>query len=595
MTSPFNIEVRPATNRLFVSDLDHVKVFELTRGTLIARFVPNAKSCPHTVGQIEVSPDGQRFIACSALVEAPFEAAVRNGVVPGYRAFWADSKLLVEQWGKGIGVMDLARRKVVWTLPDRPLDLGVENELAHDGRRVFSIREKGVLVADEGASTWRVLTTFATPWRFVTVARQGTAALGRTETSLVHLDLRTGASTVLGTEDHISAISPSGERIAITDNRDGHSGFLILRPSGETIATVPTPPAGDVTFADENVIAYREDHTIQIYDLTQGLKHFDAPSRFRGWATDTTALVERDGAWQQLAVATLATSPTAPIKHAAPPGAPTWATSWSSTPSGEPVASDLAAEPPPLWDSYKDGCRETLRVWTAKGGEHQLAVPSNPSCYQWQASGGRVARLTERTIDVYDATTARLVAHLDVPRYGDRGRREPSDNPDLAHRYWTASLSPTGKHLALWWRRADVWTESRYSDDGWNADPECDSSWAASFFEFCHSEYFAELWSLEGKPKRIWQRRWTSKIDGLLEDQPKKATSPIAFTHDGKHVLLGFSDGDILVQSTASGGQSRVETLHHAPIARIEVSPGDTYVFSEDSDGEQRIWPLVRP
>ncbi len=57
-------------------------------------------------------------------------------------------------------------------------------------------------------------------------------------------------------------------------------------------------------------------------------------------------------------------------------------------------------------------------------------------------------------------------------------------------------------------------------------------------------------------------------------------------------MLFGFADGDVIVRSTDAAATSRIESLHRAPITRIEVAPGGKWVFSEDAEGEQRIWPL---
>ena len=64
------------------------------------------------------------------------------------------------------------------------------------------------------------------------------------------------------------------------------------------------------------------------------------------------------------------------------------------------------------------------------------------------------------------------------------------------------------------------------------------------------------------------------------------------FTHDGKRVLFGFDDGDIGIMPVGRGALTRFESLHRVPVTRIELSPNDTYVFSEDSEGVQRLWPL---
>jgi hypothetical protein len=35
-----------------------------------------------------------------------------------------------------------------------------------------------------------------------------------------------------------------------------------------------------------------------------------------------------------------------------------------------------------------------------------------------------------------------------------------------------------------------------------------------------------------------------------------------------------------------------IEHFHHGPIAKLLVSPGDGWVFSEDAAGQQRLWHL---
>ena len=56
---------------------------------------------------------------------------------------------------------------------------------------------------------------------------------------------------------------------------------------------------------------------------------------------------------------------------------------------------------------------------------------------------------------------------------------------------------------------------------------------------------------------------------------------------------MGFADGDVIVVRTDGTRAQLVESRHRAPIARIEVAPGNRWVFTEDAEGEQRIWPLT--
>ena len=56
--------------------------------------------------------------------------------------------------------------------------------------------------------------------------------------------------------------------------------------------------------------------------------------------------------------------------------------------------------------------------------------------------------------------------------------------------------------------------------------------------------------------------------------------------------MIGTTDGDIQIVSGAGADDSKVITLHHSPITRIELSPGGGWVMSEDAGDEQRLWLL---
>ncbi len=51
----------------------------------------------------------------------------------------------------------------------------------------------------------------------------------------------------------------------------------------------------------------------------------------------------------------------------------------------------------------------------------------------------------------------------------------------------------------------------------------------------------------------------------------------------------------MIVRGLVAAGAQVVESHHRAPITRIEVAPGNRWVFTEDAEGEQRIWPLTAP
>jgi len=105
----------------------------------------------------------------------------------------------------------------------------------------------------------------------------------------------------------------------------------------------------------------------------------------------------------------------------------------------------------------------------------------------------------------------------------------------------------------------------------------------------CRMEYRLTLYTLKGAPKQAWQTRLEQQQGSdVRAAQPSMAV----FDHGGKRLLIGMSDGEIQVMSTTKSGALHVEHLHHGPIVRLVLSPGDGWVFSEDAAGEQRIWRL---
>jgi len=99
-------------------------------------------------------------------------------------------------------------------------------------------------------------------------------------------------------------------------------------------------------------------------------------------------------------------------------------------------------------------------------------------------------------------------------------------------------------------------------------------------------------WSLTGTPKRLWQRRLARNHGYVPTEERATGSGPVAIDRAGKRVLVGTTDGDIQIVSGAGADDSKVITLHHSPITRIELSPGGSWVMSEDAGDEQRLWPL---
>ena len=97
--------------------------------------------------------------------------------------------------------------------------------------------------------------------------------------------------------------------------------------------------------------------------------------------------------------------------------------------------------------------------------------------------------------------------------------------------------------------------------------------------ETCVHDWTVSRWQL-GPARLAWRTPTPAPLSGV-----------IAFDHAGSRVLVGTTRGDVVVLALATGTSTIVHAFHHR-ITRLEVSPGDTRVLSEDAAGEQRIWRL---
>lgn len=583
--------LRLGAKRLFAVDRDEVKVWELDEGRLIARYSsPWDEQDPV---DLAVSPDGA------------WMAAGRRDHVFVFRtpflqpAFWlrfypdefsADSRTLLGFEASSIAEVEVAGGRASTVRFPTPAAAGVPFAASRQGPSTYLLGTLGAMRWNPAAQVFEMIAKADPNWHHGKIAERAPIAVVSDGVGLRRLDLVTGALMPL-TEEVVGdfVLSPSGERIALRWN--GALRVLETR-TGKQVAVIPVKAAQRLAYSeDENVIAYVEDRQFVIHDLVKGRRSFPEPARFQRWLTRDTALVAHGRTLEQLAVPSRALT-AAPATPPPPAGVPAWAT-WV-TPAAD--GSVVAAEPSPrssieprrrLVEAW---CKKDLRLWTAKGGERQLSytpVWSLDPC--WQIGGGLVLSVSVRKLTVHDPRTGQVIATLDVGQPPGE-----LDNDDVAHEYFAAAVSPDGKHLALWWRRADVWAPE--DKDSLVAGPVYIGHCPLDFNAECKREYFAEVWSLAGRPRRLWQQRPPSKhVIGRTWQMSKLASGPIAFTHDGKYVLFGFDDGDVAIHAVNSAKPVRVESLHRAEITRIEIAPGDGYVFTEDAAGEQRIWPLDLP
>jgi WD40 repeat protein len=605
------LSLRVGARRVFAVDGEDTKIWDLATGKLLRR-ISEPDSDAHSFG-LAVSPDG-RWLATGPYTKMmvlanPFDTVSFTVDRSAPKTFTpASTKLAVESATPGL--VDLAQKQGIATLPKAPATSIVTHAIWSDeaGETMYWIRDVQVLRWTRATNKLEVV--YTPPRKLVgAVIPLGGApiAIVSDGSELQRLDLVTGRmAAIVATKTPFFNVSPSGERVIVKDMQYVR---VLDATSGQEIwsAKLTVPPRGVAFAEDENVITYLEGTVVRIVDLVHGPRSYPAPSRFAGWLGAATAAIDRGGTLSQRTLPELDTTPidaTALAARApqAPAGAPPWATWVTPGPGG-----DVAAEPSPRHElpfdrRWEAKCLPRLRVWTARGGvrtfklqrtDEALGIAHNDPC--WEIGGGYVVGATRKLVTVYAAATGKQVVKIDVGR-------PPVDKPQFEHEMWAAAMSPTGEHLALWWRRADVWAPEQPDDPrrdimhiAESNDPDlirCDVMMNGD----CKQEYFAEVWSLRGTPRRVWQTRFDANRSAARTwPLPKTASGPIAFTHDGKHVLFGFDDGDIVIRTVTDAPATRVEKLHRAPVTRLEVSPDDGWVFSEDRAGEQRIWKLTPP
>ena len=188
-------------------------------------------------------------------------------------------------------------------------------------------------------------------------------------------------------------------------------------------------------------------------------------------------------------------------------------------------------------------------------------------------------KMTERTIVV--TSNGKRVAKLELSD-------PPRPWPGLEQTYWRPVGSPDGSVVLAWIASPviDRFPEPYETD----ADdlPRCRRDTDGN----CVVEFVAQLWRVGSTPELVWDMTPKGKQYPSPWAHPKVPSVPGVFTPDGKFVLFGFDDGDVIVRSTDHTGTERTEALHRAPITRIEIAPNSAWVFTEDAEGEQRLWPL---
>jgi WD40 repeat protein len=618
-----------------------VAIWDTKTGTLLRRLENPDVVSNDFIQQFVLSPSGQ-WLAVSFNVRVflfryPFDTPPIKTPCYGVFAFSADENLLL--CATVIPhVLDIRANKFIADVPkdrfkNREMSLG----FSRDQRSIWWITSNKILRWDF-ATTGSITDVYnsSVPFERSSLSARADVALVEEGEVLYRVDLPSGTKTKLATIALANyAPSPTGKLFALEGSDqlrvvDMHSvkDALSINFKGST---------GEIAFSeDDNVLAFVHDQLtgrgegenaiLQVLDLRAGLRTYEPPSRFAGWISGDTAAIEHKGAYSTLSATSSARGTTDAAAVAAlalkpPAGAPPWAQWVSEGPDGKRIITEArprSAAPPD--QRYSIECEPTMRLWipTAQKVDAK-GVPAAPlqgrekvlkiACTDddngserkdagWFHGGGWIVGLSNKLATIYDSL-GNKVAELSSGHPAFR-------KPEFRHEFWNLALSPTGKHLALLWRRADYG-----GDEMPTFDPredamhiaesidriKCQKNWLGE----CKMETFLEIWSLGRKPKRIWKERLSLPAHATrVFFEPKVPSGPITFDRTGQRVLVGFRNGDILIRSLSDkdpdirGDKATgpLEAIHQVPITKIIVSPDNHWVFTEDASTEQRIWAL---
>jgi len=596
--------LRSRSHTIFAEDLDAVVLWDSVSGAPLKRIAPRLDAYPAVSTSLEVSDDGAWLATGSSfrvrIFRRPFDQATGELSCYRARAFSHDAKLLACETTK-LEVWDVAKRQRIAPLPaSAPKDRANDVRFAPDNRSLVWTSESAV-VRWEFAGTGAVSSIYQATGRidYSTISANGATAYLSVAGKGIVVDLVTG-KTVNAPRQFGAVLSPSGSRIALY--LAGAVQVIELATGKPVWSSKVSLPVSHIAFGDDDdSLVYVESQRLRVAKLPGAPAAPPSPPRFTGWLDKGVAAIERDDVLRGLTLATRAWLPVDRSALTRKPAdrAPAWAKWIGDEPDGAMAAEPSKRRAKDLEIRGNDPCEPKLRVWTASGGVKTLTMSCTNSELDghedpgWEIGGGWAAGVSAAVAAIYDARSGRRVATLELPR-------RTSNHPEFAAAYWQAALAPAGDWLALIWRRPELQGASGAErrdprEDAMHIEDAATNADCVNGDDHgCQLEYFLEIWTVKGSPKRVLQTRLERAISGRQTPEPAAPSGALTFDPSGDHLLLGLADGEIRIFSTSAPGSApRVEHLHSAPIRMLSVDPSGTWSASVDAAGEQRLWRVA--
>lgn len=594
---------RSAAGRIFLKDAKLVTVWDARTGEALQRIAPTASVSPITLVSMAVSDNGAWLVTDAdngvRLFPAPFDKpsttfGCRSAVVVAHGGgVLACGRMKLTIW-------DVAKRQAIATLPSTVPDEVIKvARFAADDRSLIWATNTGVWrwsFANGGA----IAPVYQAPSRIVyaTLAAAGTAAYVQLEGSKAFVvDVATGKTKPV-LASYISALSPSGKRIA-----RGATTLEVVDVATDKVlwSTKTTTAVSRIAFGDtDDDIAFLVDDRLRTAKLPAAPTPLPSVARFAGWLAPGVAAIARGDTLRSYNFdsRTWGVVDTGSLAPSLVPKMPPWATWIASRDSDGIVAAERnQRHDAPIEKRDLTSCAPKLRVWTPKGGAKTLAMacskPEREGAEDpgWQIGGGWALSVSSSKATVFDARTGRKALETSVPAAA-------SNKPELASAYWHATLSPAGDWMALIWRRPVIVGEGPGGpdprEDAMHIAERAANARCEEAEHGCLMLYTVELWTLKGTPRRVWQSKLERPVPGSGVSVPATPSGALSFAPNGNHLLIGFADGEVRAIDTAHPDTARSERLTVAPIQALAADPAGQWIEVVDAAGDQRVWRVNR-
>ena len=217
----------------------------------------------------------------------------------------------------------------------------------------------------------------------------------------------------------------------------------------------------------------------------------------------------------------------------------------------------------------------TVKLWNVATGQERLVIQQPTHEYgvrsvAFASDGTTLATVGTGTIKLWEVTTGGEGADLHVQR--------------LVH----VSFAPDGKTLAASGEDGAVKLWS-WGGAGWQERESINvGGWAPPIAFSANGKTLATVFE---NTVKLWDVATGKAHTQFLENTGR--VSSVAFSPDGKAMVLGSKDRTVKLWNLATTGPARTVGVHHDAVYSVAYSPNGQTVASGSADGTVRLWDVT--